>query len=110
MQGAVTQRGSIRLSGRLARAPRYRARVGSGAGAGALSAMDCVVAPTYDSAMRSGATRSPAGTSSTPQRRGSPRTVLVVGAVILGLVVVAGFVHVVHGEDVEIEEAAPRRE
>lgn len=50
--------------------------------------------------MRSGSTTSQAGSSSTPQR-GVPRsTVLVVAAVILGLVV-AGFVHFVHGGDAE---------
>lgn len=56
--------------------------------------MDRAVAPTYDSAMKSGATsHSPKGTtpakrSSTPQRRVPRRTMLVVAAVILGPVVV----------------------
>jgi hypothetical protein len=63
--------------------------------------MDRAVAPTYDSAMKSGSTTSQAGSSSTPQRMVHPRTALVVGAVIVGLVVVAGFVHLVHGEQAE---------
>jgi hypothetical protein len=71
--------------------------------------MDCAVAPTYDSVMRSGSTTSQAGTSSTPQRGGTSRTVLV-AAVILGLVVVAGFVHLVQGGDAGEDDAAPGRE
>jgi len=71
--------------------------------------MDRAVAPTYDSVMRSGSTTSQAGTSSTPQRGGPPRTVLV-AAVIVGLVVVAGFVHLVHGGDAGHDDAEPRRE
>jgi hypothetical protein len=58
--------------------------------------------------MKSGSTTSQAGTSSTPQRGGS-RTGLV-AAVILGLVVVAGFVHLVHGGDAGHDDAAPGRE
>jgi hypothetical protein len=78
--------------------------------------MDRAVAPAYDSAMKSGSTShspkgtSQAGSSSTPQRRVPLRTVRVVAAVILGLVVVAGFVHLVHGGDVGLEDAAPGRE
>ncbi len=46
--------------------------------------------------MRSSSTTSQSGSSSTPQRRVFPRTGLVVAAVIVGLVV-AGFIHLVHG-------------
>lgn len=63
--------------------------------------MDRAVAPAYDSAMKSGSMTSQAGSSSTPPRRLPRSTVLVVGAVILGLVVVAGFVHLVRGGDAE---------
>lgn len=72
--------------------------------------MDRAVVPAYDSAMRSGSTTSQAGGSSTPQRSVSRRTVHVVAAVILGLVVVAGYVHLVHGRDAEPsrEVSSPR--
>lgn len=53
---------------------------------------------------------SQSGRSSTPKRGVPLRTARVVAAVILGLVVVAGFVHVIHGGDVGLENAAPSRE
>ena len=80
-----------------------------------MTAMDRAVAQTYDFAMKSGATTSQAKSSSTPQRRGRPRTVRVVAAVILGLLVVlvavfeCGALRPMH-EDAMHEDAEPSRE
>lgn len=56
--------------------------------------------------MRSGSTTSQAASSSNPQRTVPLRSVLAVAAVIVGLVVVAGFVHLVHGGGVGLELCA----
>jgi hypothetical protein len=57
--------------------------------------------------MRSSATTSQAGRSSKPQRAAPRRTLLVVAAVILVLVV-TGFVHVVHGGDAGLKLCAKK--
>jgi hypothetical protein len=59
--------------------------------------------------MKSGSTTSQTPSSSTSQRRVPRRTALVVAAVILG-VVVAGFIHLVHGGDAEpVREVSRQR-
>jgi len=85
-----TAAGSTRLTG----SPSSTHRV-TPARVGATGAVHCLrwnraVAPTYDSAMKSGSTtESGPEAVPPPQRRVPLRTVLVVAAVILGLVVVA---------------------